>query len=158
MRDLTKYMPLLHKIAGAFPKKFRDDLLQEGYIALYRADELFDETKGTAFISYAYKFVFGAMNKYVRSFTTNISLDNTVEDADGGTITYADLLESDEDVYAGIENRDYYDKNLAKSTVVERFIKRRFYEDGFTEQEIIDLYKELHMISSIKTIRKILRK
>ena len=158
-RDLTKYTPLLHKIAGEFPEHLRDDLVQEGYLALYRASELFDETRGVPFTSYAYKEVFGTMNRFVKDVTGSVSLDRSIEEEDGNITTYADILE---DTSKGLvqqqEDKEYYDMNLAGVTPIERFIKQRHFEEGMTPQEIIELYYELHLISDVRTIKKILKK
>ena len=157
-RDLTKYMPLLNKIAGAFPSKYRDDLIQEGYLALHRAAELFDESRGVNFESYAYKEVFGTMNRFVRDNSNTVSLDNTITDDDGEQITYADIIPDEVDVAQEYEDKEYYDKHMAQASPIDRFIKERHFEWGMTPKEIIELYGELHMIQSVSTIKKILKK
>lgn len=151
------YQPLLHKIANKFPDKYKEDLLSEGYLALHKASELFDPEHGAPFQTYAYKEVFGTMNRYVKQFNNTVSLDNEVADADGMT-TYADLLESDVDVESQVAAKDYYDKNLEQSTPIERFIKQRHYEEGLTPKEIVELYSELTLINDVRTIKKILKK
>lgn len=157
--DLTKYTPLLHKIAGVFPKKYREDLVQEGYILLYDAYEKYNPTMGTKFISYAYKSVYYGMNDYVKSMETTISLDNIVQNVDGESDTYADLLVDESmQVELDYENKDYYDKNLLNSSAIETFIKKRYFEEEFSVREIIHLYHELHMIYDYRTINKILKK
>jgi RNA polymerase sporulation-specific sigma factor len=158
MRDLTQYIPLLEDISEAFPLRFRDDLIQEGFLVLVRADELYDPDKGASFKTYVSRAVFRRMRTFVEKFSKNISLDNTLRDEDGESTTYADLLEDESDLQTQIGNRDYYTKNIEQASQIERFIKKRYYEDGFTEKEILELYKELHMINSIRTIRKILKK
>lgn len=42
-----------------------DDLVQEGFIALWRAIDSFDNSKGASFSSYAFKQVWGTMGIYV---------------------------------------------------------------------------------------------
>lgn len=155
---LTKYTPLLHKIAKKFPYKYRQDLIQEGYIALNRASELYNPDRNTSFESYAFLEVFGRMNRYINKEHQYSSLDNFIDDEDGNTTTYADLLESEENLEEDIQNRDLYKKNLDNSTVVERFIKQRYYEEEMTPQEIVNMYQEFTHIRDVRKIRRIIKK
>lgn len=157
--NLEDYIPLLHKIAKKYPKKHKDDLISEGYLALHRASKNYDPEIDTPFESYAYKEVLYTMQRFVKNESNgNLSLDNVITDVDGNEITYADLLESETDVAQEIENKDYYDKNLAASSTIERFIKQRHYEEGISPKDIAELYSEFTLIKDIRTIKKILKK
>lgn len=155
--DLVQYAPLLHKIANKFPEKFREDLLQEGYLALYDCSLTYDEKLHTPFESYAYKRVYYSMVDFINGERTgDTSLDNVIS-VDGYDTTYAELIEDEADLEATISNKDYYQKNLDKSSEIERFIKLRHYEEGLTPKEIVELYSELTLIKDVRTIKKILK-
>lgn len=157
MTELEKYIPFLNKVASKFPEKHREDLVNEGYIAMYEASKRFDDTKEVGLETFAYKRVYGAMVDYLNNINNTVSLDNTAyTDEEGEEITHKDLLESEEDFLEDFENRDYYEKNLDKSTQIERFIKQRFFEEDMTPKEIADLYGEMTGIKSPQTIKKII--
>lgn len=63
---ITKYTPLLFKLANYFHHRFptvaHDDLMQTGRIALLRAWELYDSMKGAAFMTYAHRRISADMS------------------------------------------------------------------------------------------------
>lgn len=154
-----KYIPLLYKISSKFPYELKDDLISEGYLALHTATENFDPSSGHPFQTFAYKHVFFAMNKYVKESwgMDTVSLDNLVVDEEGYETTFGDLLMDDTDVVQDFENKDFYQKNMAKSSPIERFIKERYYEEGMSAREIVELYQELTNVRDIRTIYKIIK-
>lgn len=156
--DIMEYTPLLHKVAGKFPKKYREDLVQEGYLVLHRLSERFDPSKGT-FESFVYLDLYHTFRRFVAGENTTVSLDEVINDEDGYETTYAEqIIDDSVDVEETLINQDYYTKNLENSTTIERFIKQRHYEEGMTPEEIVELYSELTQIKSVKTIKKILKK
>ena len=60
-----KYTPLVLKIVHKYPLEFKEDLIQEGYIALYKAYRDWDPSRA-AFITVAYKYIKSACYKFVR--------------------------------------------------------------------------------------------
>lgn len=59
---------LIYKISTLFTNyKNKDDLFQAGCIGLIKASKTFDEGRNTKFSTYAYPFIFGEMNNYVKS-------------------------------------------------------------------------------------------
>lgn len=151
--NLIDYMPLLYKISYKFPEKFRNDLIQEGYIALEMASNSFDPNKGTPFETFAYKRVQGQMINYLKKENTTLSLDEHLEEGD----SFIDLLKSDEDVERKIEADDYYKKRMNNSSKIESFILKRHFEMQMTASEIVDTYKELINIRDVRKIKKILK-
>jgi len=155
---LTNYTPLLHKIANKFPDKYKEDLIQEGYLQLNSLEKNYNPELGQPFETYAYKRLYFSMVDYIIKEMKYISLDNSIEDEDGNYTTYTDLIESEEDLENDICNRDFYKHNLSQSTVKDRFIKERHFEEGMTPKDIVELYSEYHHIKDVRTIRKILKK
>lgn len=160
MNNLEQYLPLLHKIANQqcklFGKEYKDDFIQEGYLALQTASENFKEEKGVPFHSFAYKRVRGAMKDYMKKLDNHLSLDAKAFDEDGAEVTFADLLEADFNLQEQLENQDIYRENLKKSSPINRFIKKKYAEEGMTPQEIIEIYSEMIEIRDVRTVKKIL--
>ena len=81
MEEITKLLieneNLIYSVASKFTKyKDKEDLFQAGCIGMIEAYNNFDNTKGTKFTSYAYPYIFGEINKYVREdHTIKLSKD-----------------------------------------------------------------------------------
>ena len=58
---LIKYEPLIFKVAKKFYNVEINDLYQSGCWGLIKAYRKFDQTQGTNFIAFAYKYIFGEM-------------------------------------------------------------------------------------------------
>jgi RNA polymerase sigma factor (sigma-70 family) len=71
--DITAYLPFVRAIAAKFAKDTPrwltsfDDLVQEGALALLRAGEAYDPTRGATFTTFAYRRVRGAMTDHLRA-------------------------------------------------------------------------------------------
>lgn len=67
MEELLDYEGLIYSIISKYPKRFdHDDLYQVGMIGLIDAYKNFDSSKDTKFSSYAYYYIVGEVNKYIR--------------------------------------------------------------------------------------------
>lgn len=67
MEELLDYEGLIYSIISKYPKRFdRDDLFQVGMIGLIDAYKHFDASQDTKFSSYAYYYIVGEVNKYIR--------------------------------------------------------------------------------------------
>ena len=81
MNEITKLLieneKLIYSIASKFTKyKDKEDLFQAGCIGMIEAYKKFDKTKGTKFTTYAYPYIFGEINKFVREdHTIKLSKD-----------------------------------------------------------------------------------
>ncbi|MBR3230005.1 MAG: sigma-70 family RNA polymerase sigma factor [Bacilli bacterium] len=81
MEEITKLLieneNLIYSVASKFTKyKDKEDLFQAGCIGMMEAYKNFDKTKGTKFTTYAYPYIFGEINKYVREdHTIKLSKD-----------------------------------------------------------------------------------
>jgi RNA polymerase sigma factor (sigma-70 family) len=77
---------------------FKEDLLQEGRIALHKANEMFDESKGFSFSSYAYRAIWNTMANYLiqKERIKNdkpIYLEDLIPDTKDRNITFGDSIE-----------------------------------------------------------------
>jgi|GEM_PF-3169953 len=66
---IEEHMGLVYGLAKRFSGRGteRDELVQSGFVGLARAAASFDASRGSAFSSYAFKFVEGAMRECIRS-------------------------------------------------------------------------------------------
>lgn len=119
---------VIHKHYPTFIKD--EDLVQEGFCGLCKAAEMYDESKGIAFSTYASKAILNHIKWYfTRQMKHNgvYSLDKEVlEHKDGETVTLVDLI-VDESAGKGF---DYVER--------EDFVDRL----DETNQKIVDLLKE----------------
>lgn len=81
MEEITKLLVenenLIYSVASKFTKyKDKEDLFQAGCVGMIEAYKNYDKTKGTKFTTYAYPYIFGEINKYVREdHTIKLSKD-----------------------------------------------------------------------------------
>ena len=81
MEEITKLLVenenLIYSVASKYTKyKDKEDLFQAGCIGMMEAYKNFDKTKETKFTTYAYPYIFGEINKYVREdHTIKLSKD-----------------------------------------------------------------------------------
>ena len=67
MEGLLDYDGLIYKIISKYPRKFdRDDLYQVGMLGLIDAYKHYNSTYGTKFSTFAYYYIVGEVNKYIR--------------------------------------------------------------------------------------------
>ena len=67
MEELLDYEGLIYSIISKYPRRYdRDDLYQVGMIGLIDAYNHFDNTMGTKFSTFAYYYIVGEVNKYIR--------------------------------------------------------------------------------------------
>lgn len=67
MDKLLEYENLIYKIISKYPKRFdKDDLYQVGMIGLIDAYKHYDNSYDTKFSTYAYYYIIGEVNKYIR--------------------------------------------------------------------------------------------
>ncbi len=77
MEDLLDYEGLIHSIINKYTKKFdKDDLFQVGMLGLIEAYKKYKPDFDTKFSTYAYYYILGEVNQYIRnSSTLKISRD-----------------------------------------------------------------------------------
>ena len=64
---ISKYEPLIYKIARKFYNVELCDLYQAGCIGLIKAYRNYNTSDGTNFINFAYMYIFGEMYDFVNS-------------------------------------------------------------------------------------------
>ena len=70
MEELLDYEGLIYSIISKYSKRYdRDDLYQLGMIGLIDAYNHFDQSLGTKFSTFAYYYIVGEVNKYIREYT-----------------------------------------------------------------------------------------
>lgn len=68
MEELLNYEGLVYSIIGKYTKRFdKDDLYQVGMIGLIDAYKHFNKKLNTKFSSFAYYYILGEVNKYIRN-------------------------------------------------------------------------------------------
>ncbi|MBR2679085.1 MAG: sigma-70 family RNA polymerase sigma factor [Bacilli bacterium] len=67
MEELLDYDGLLYSIINKYPKRFdHDDLYQVAMLGLIDAYKHYDKSLNTKFSTYAYYYIIGEVNKYIR--------------------------------------------------------------------------------------------
>ena len=76
-------------------KKYRDDALQEGYLALWKATEGFDKTMNFEFNTYAARAIHNSIIRYLHKNSNHAyirSFDAPIEDANEKNLTLHDVI------------------------------------------------------------------
>ena len=67
MEELLKYEGLIYSVISKYSSRFdKDDLYQVGMMGLMNAYNHYDQKYGTKFSSFAYYYIVGEVNKYIR--------------------------------------------------------------------------------------------
>ena len=133
-----KYIPLVHKIFNKYfsdQMNYREDLIQEGYMALWNACGGFDESLGIKFITYAYRAIKNGMVTYIERFIYKYpvqSLDAAIsEDDTGSQLSLEDILADEQDTFAG----DLIQVCLDRVSTQDR-TRLELIMQGYTQDEI----------------------
>lgn len=80
MEGLLEYDGLIYKIISKYPKRYdRDDLYQVGMLGLIDAYKHYNSCYGTKFSTFAYYYIVGEVNKYIRENSSLKISRNLVE-------------------------------------------------------------------------------
>lgn len=80
MDELLDYEGLIYSIINKYPKRFeREDLYQVGMLGLIDAYKHYDSLQGTKFSTYAYYYIIGEVNKYIRESSSLKVSKNLIE-------------------------------------------------------------------------------
>ena len=164
MQDINKLIEKNEKLVyHVWNKRFsayetnwacKDDLIQIGRIALWKACLKFDPSKGSEFSSYACTAIYNEMlyamtRKYNKLMSNEISYDAIVyTDHEGNTVTMADTIPS-ENVFDAVETRIDIEQFLStcKKPRVRSIIEKRL--EGYSQT---DISKELGISRSYVSV------
>ena len=149
------YSDKIKNKAEALPIK--EDILQEGLHALWKACQKFDETRGVKFITYAYKSIENSMKVYLyrqkEKVKLMVSISAKIEDT---PFSYEECLPTRTDMQEFIEIHDILDQVSqqldARSLLVIKMIK-----EGYTQSEI-GKELQIHQVTVHRTIELIKQK
>ena len=80
MEGLLEYDGLIYKIISKYPKRYdRDDLYQVGMLGLIDAYKHYNSSYGAKFSTFAYYYIVGEVNKYIRENSSLKVSKNLVE-------------------------------------------------------------------------------
>lgn len=146
---LTKYKPLIYKIVKNYVKTFKkfgyelEDLMQIGYITLFKSSKLYDIYNSAIFYSYFKKSLIKNIASYYRLNTTNkkqvlnqaLSYDNEINNTN---IRFLELIPSN-----NIKNDYGRELIIFKNSmpIYLSWIFELFY-NGYTKEEISILLDE----------------
>ena len=114
----------------------KDDLLQCGYMGLFKACKTFDPTKGCQFSTYAARCIINSILMFLRKENKHINFDTNFEINfdEGEEIPILDLLQSSDDLERGLDLRNFI-KHSKNRKIVELYV------DGFTIKEISEKFQ-----------------
>ena len=106
MTELELFEQTKNLVYHAYNEKFaeipanrhiKEDIIQEGMLALWKACKKFDSSRGVKFASYAYSSIYKSMMCYAtrqhKKTSCTVSLNEIAwKDNDGNTITYTEML------------------------------------------------------------------
>ncbi len=158
-----KYKPLIKKLVGKYYNLFKkfgyemDDLMQLGYIALYKSSSFYNEKKTARFIIYLKKIINNMLLSEIKNNYSNkkIILNNSLSyDNLNNNISYLDFIKDDKDIFSYEEEKDYfiYFKNTLDYISAGIF---EMYYNGYSLDEISKMFEEkkktiIFKISQIK--------
>ena len=124
-----------------------EDIMQEGYIALWKCIDKFDESKGYAFTTYACACIKNHLISYLgsngrkvakKAFEDSYFLNNKIKDNEDGERCYIDLLEDTKNKHDSallITLEDFLkDRNLCSEVCANVFVD---YLNGLKIREIM---------------------
>ena len=92
MEEVLDYEGLVYSIILKYPKRYdKDDLFQVGMIGLMNAYKHYDSSFNTKFSSFAYYYIVGEVNKYIRE-NSGIKLSKSYIDLNKKIINARDLM------------------------------------------------------------------
>ena len=129
-------------------KRWREDILQEGYLGLVRAANAYNPDSSFSFTTLSHISVKRAMWSFIRILhnqNVNISLDKEMRDDDHGIVTVGELIEDTSDIESEFIDKETsaYNKQLFDQVLLLCPPKRKeiieLYYHGYKTKQIIDL-------------------
>lgn len=129
-------------------KRWREDILQEGYLGLVRAANAYNPDSSFSFTTLSHISVKRAMWSFIRILhnqNVNLSLDKEIRDDDHGIVTVGELIEDTSDIESEFIDKEtlVYNKQLFDQVLLLCPPKRKeiieLYYHGYKTKQIIDL-------------------
>ena len=153
MEELLDYEGLIYSIINKYPKRFdHDDLYQVGMIGLIDAYKHFDSSQDTKFSTYAYYYILGEVNKYIRG-SSSLKVSKELIDLKKKIIEVKDVMTqklgripNDDEIalFLDVESnviRDAMEATEEVSSIDEGFDNIKSFDD--TSPEVLDLKNEI---------------
>ena len=157
MEELLDYEGLIYSIISKYSKRYdKDDLYQVGMIGLIDAYNHFDKTLGTKFSTFAYYYIVGEVNKYIRE-SSSLKVSKELIDLNKKIINARELMIQRLDreptnleiaLYLDIDERLVDDALLATGEVESidaSFDQFKSYDD--TSADLLDLRDEIEKLN-----------
>lgn len=157
MDKLLEYENLIYKIISKYPKRFdKDDLYQVGMIGLIDAYKHYDNSYDTKFSTYAYYYIIGEVNKYIRE-NSSLKVSKKLIDLKKKIIKTKELMQQklgreptdlELSLYLDIPEKDLSMALNATDEVTsldEAFDTAKVYDD--TSPTLLDLRDEINKLS-----------
>lgn len=129
-------------------KRWREDILQEGYLGLVRAANAYNPDSSFSFTTLSHISVKRAMWSFIRILhnqNVNLSLDKEIRDDDHGIVTIGELIEDTSDIESefidketSTYNEQLFDQALLLCPTKRKEIIKLYYH-GYKTKQIIDL-------------------
>ena len=129
-------------------KRWREDILQEGYLGLVRAANAYNPDSSFSFTTLSHISVKRAMWSFIRILhnqNVNLSLDKEIRDDDHGIVTVGELIEDTSDIESEFIDKETstYNEQLFDQTLLLCPPKRKeiieLYYHGYKTKQIMDL-------------------
>lgn len=153
MEELLDYDGLIYSIINKYPKRFdHDDLYQVGMIGLIDAYKHFDSSQDTKFSTYAYYYILGEVNKYIRG-SSSLKVSKELIDLKKKIIEVKDVMTqklgrvpNDDEIalFLDVETnviREAMEATEEVSSIDEGFDNIKSFDD--TSPEVLDLKNEI---------------
>lgn len=124
---MKKYSPLIGRIASSYYGVTYDhqDFLQEGKMALFKAIETFDETRGASFYSYAMTCVRNAITTVYRKQKRAADLERLMEEPNiEGVKESYEAYQTSKKIDIFLNKKMILEKVLADKTILSDFEKQ----------------------------------
>lgn len=161
---------LAHKVYKSYNGKYcMDDILQEAKISAIRAYRIFDPSRNVKLITHLYNYINFYLSHFTRADTglikipktTNVAselLPDIIDSEVFQTNFINERCESQSDICSNSDDKLFIDESLSYLTEKERDILKLVYIDGYTYNEVAEMYNVSRQYANalaIKAIKKL---
>ena len=155
MEELLDYNKLIYSIINKYPKRFdREDLYQVAMLGLMDAYSHYQESYDTKFSSFAYYYIIGEVNKYIRE-SNSVKVSKSLIDLKKKALKVKEVMAqklgrepSIEElaIYLDVDYEDLSNAFIATDEVecIDNVVDARSYDN--TSSDIMDLEDEINKL------------